>query len=75
MDIIGIIWLDVIIDKLAVKHRVEPDEVEQLFQRHPRIVRIARGDVDGEDLYSAIGRTDSGRLLIAFLCISEAARR
>jgi len=67
MDISGIIWLDAIIEKLAVKHRVEPDEVEQLFRNRPRILRIERGDVEGEDVYSAVGQIDSGRSLIVFL--------
>jgi hypothetical protein len=31
MDIDGIIWLEQIIDKLAAKHLVEPDEVEQIL--------------------------------------------
>ena len=66
MDISGIIWLDAIVEKLAVKHRVEPDEVEQLFRNRPRILRIERGDFEGEDLYSAVGQTDSGRSMIAF---------
>jgi uncharacterized DUF497 family protein len=66
MDISGIIWLDAIVEKLAVKHRVEPDEVEQLFRNRPPILRIERGDFEGEDLYSAVGQTDSGRSLIVF---------
>jgi uncharacterized protein len=66
MDISGIIWLNVIVEKLVVKHRVEPDEVEQLFRNRPRILRIERGDVEGEDVYSAVGQTDNARSLIVF---------
>ncbi|HEX5691795.1 MAG TPA: hypothetical protein VFX76_17390 [Roseiflexaceae bacterium] len=60
MNIIGIIWLDSVIEKLAIKHGVTPDEVEQLLSRQPRIVRIERGNVEGEDVYSALGRADNG---------------
>ncbi len=31
MRIRGILWLREIVDKLAVKHRVEPHEVEELL--------------------------------------------
>jgi uncharacterized DUF497 family protein len=66
MNIIGIIWLDTVIEKLAIKHGLTPDEVEQLLSNRPRIMRIDRGTVQGEDVYSALGRADSGRLLAAF---------
>ncbi len=66
MDIEGVIWLEHIVEKLAAKHQVEPDEVEQVLNTKPRVQRIERGDVDGEDLYAAVGRTDAGRSLIVF---------
>jgi uncharacterized DUF497 family protein len=66
MDILGIIWLDAIVEKPAVKHHVDPDEDEQLFHHTPRILRLERGNVEGEDLYSALGRTDNGRMLTVF---------
>ena len=66
MEIRGIIWLRNIINKLAQKHQVDPEEVEEFFGNRPRIRRIERGDVAGEDLYSALGQTDAGRYLIVF---------
>ncbi len=66
MDIAGIIWLRHVIDKLAHKHHVEPEEVEEVFDNRPRFRRIERGDVAGEDLYSVMGQTDAGRYLIVF---------
>ena len=36
------------------------------MRNRPRIRRIALGDIAGEDLYSALGRTDDGRYLIVF---------
>lgn len=66
MQITGVIWLRRIINKLAQKHQVEPEEVEEIFENRPRFRRLERGDVAGEDLYSAMGQTDDGRYLIVF---------
>lgn len=66
MKIAGIIWLRRFANKLAQKHQVDQVEVEQVFRSRPRFRRIARGDVAGEDLYSATGQTDDGRYLIVF---------
>jgi hypothetical protein len=45
MDIDGIIWLEQIIDKLAAKHLLEPDQVEQILTNARSFRRIQRGDV------------------------------
>jgi uncharacterized DUF497 family protein len=66
LKIAGIIWLRSVINKLAQKHQVDQTEVEQVFHNRPRFRRVARGDVAGEDLYSAMGQTDAGRYLIVF---------
>lgn len=66
MNIVGIIWLHSVINKLAQKHRVDQIEVEQVFHNHPQLRRIARGNVVGEDLFTAMGQTDSGRYLMIF---------
>lgn len=66
MEITGIIWLRHVINKLAQKHQVDPEEVEEVFNSRPRFRRIARGNVAGEDLYSAMGQTNEGRYLITF---------
>jgi uncharacterized DUF497 family protein len=58
-----IIWLDAIIEKLAVKHRVEPDEVEQVLRNKPKFRFVEKGDREGEDVYLALGRTNAGRYL------------
>ena len=69
MKITGIIWLRSVINKLAQKHQVVQEEVEEVFRSRPRFQRIARGDVAGEDLYSAMGQTDTGRYLIVFFIL------
>lgn len=66
MKITGIIWLRSVIDKLEQKHQLDQLEVEEIFYGQPRFRRIARGDVAGEDLYSAMGQTDTGRYLVVF---------
>jgi hypothetical protein len=66
MRIVDVLWLPDIVDKLASKHDVELSEVEQVLARQPRFRRLQRGKVRGEDLYAAIGQTESGRYLIVF---------
>jgi len=66
MKINGIIWLRSVIDKLLRKHQVETDEVEEVFSSRPRYRHLERGDVEGEDLYAAFGRTQAGRYLTVF---------
>ena len=66
MKIAGFIWLEEIVEKLEVKHQVTPEEVEQVFSNHPRPKRMNRGHYRGEDVYRALGQTDSGRYLTIF---------
>ena len=66
MKITRVIWLRDIVDKLEWKHRVLPDEVEEVFVNSPRYRRIARGHVRGEDVYGALGQTSAGRYLSVF---------
>ena len=66
MKITGVIWLRSVVDKLAWKHNVTTDEVEEVFNGSPRYRFIEKGDVEGEDLYAALGRTEAGRYLIVY---------
>ena len=64
----GFIWLEQYVEKLIVKHHVYPDEVEELFFHRPFIRRVRKGYVAGEDVYQALGQTDSDRyLLVIFI--------
>jgi uncharacterized protein len=63
MRIAGVIWLRNIVDKLAVKHQVEPYEVEQALSARPKIRFVEKGERPGEDVYLALGRTEAGRYL------------
>jgi len=66
MKIVEIIWLPHIVDKCAGKHDVWPDEVEEMFDNMPHIHFVEEGHTPGEDVYAALGQTDSGRFLVAF---------
>jgi len=61
-----IIWLDRIVEKLAWKHNVLPSEVEEVLSGGCRIFQKEKGRVEGEHLYNALGRTESGRYLSVF---------
>lgn len=66
MYIDDVIWLPDIVEKLAVKHHVIQDEVEEVFFNRPRYRFIEAGYRAGENVYSAGGQTDAGRYLIVF---------
>lgn len=66
MRIVGFIWLEEIVEKLEVKHRVTPEEVEQVFSNRPSIKRMNNGRFRGEDVYRVLGQTDAGRYLVVF---------
>ena len=66
MQIDDFIWLPDIVEKLAVKHDVTQDEVEDVFFNRPRYRFVESGHRTGEDVYSAGGQTDAGRYLIVF---------
>jgi uncharacterized protein len=66
MRLTGILWLRDVVDKLAWKHSVTPEEVEEALTSARRFRFIEVGDVEGEDLYAAMGRTAAGRYLITY---------
>ena len=63
MRIEGVVWLREVVDKLAVKHRVETHEVEDVFRNNPKIRFVEKGRRKGENVYMALGQTDAGRYL------------
>lgn len=64
MYIENIIWLPHIVDKLAWKHNVTPQEVEEILFDNPLYRKVQKGHIPGENLYAALGRTEAGRFLI-----------
>lgn len=74
MDVREVIWLETFVEKIRRKHHVRTGEVEEVLYGKPRVRRVARGDVAGEDVYSAIGQTAGGRYLIVFFILKAGAR-
>ena len=64
MYIDDFIWLPDMLEKLAVKHQVTQDEVEEIFWNHPHFRFVESGYRQGEHVYAAMGQTDAGRYLI-----------
>ena len=61
MKISGVLWLQKIIDKIERKHHITQSEVEQVLSNNPQYRFIEKGRIEGENVYSAYGRTDAGR--------------
>lgn len=71
MRIVDIIWLPEVVDKLAWKHAVEPEEVDQILFGKPFYRKVQKGHIPGEDVYTAMGQTETGRYLIVFFVYKE----
>lgn len=71
MKIVGLIWLEEIVEKLEVKHRVIPEEAEQVFRNRPGVRRMNRGHYRGEDVY----RVGADRCRAAIWSSSSSTRR
>ncbi len=71
MRIVDIVWLPQIIDKLAWKHGVEPEEVDQILFGQSRFRKVQKGHIPGEDVYAGLGQTESGRYLIVFFVYKQ----
>lgn len=66
MEIYDVIWKDQFVEKLAVKHGVSIEEVEEVLFGNPHFRRVERGRVAGEDVYVAYGQTNAARYLSVF---------
>jgi uncharacterized DUF497 family protein len=71
VEIRDLIWLDSIVEKLARKHSVRPEEVEEVFANFPIFRFAEKGHISGEDVYAASGQTDAGRYLIVFFIYKQ----
>ena len=66
MIIKEIIWFEFVVEKLQSKHSISQSEVREAFENNPRFFFVEEGNFQGEDVYTAMGRTDAGRYLIIF---------
>lgn len=71
MHITRVIWLSEIEDKLAEKHNVTVDEVEDILFGTHQTRFVSKGHRANEDVYSATGQTAGGRYLIVFFIIKK----
>ena len=69
MTIDDFIWLPDIVAKVATKHGLRQDEVEDVFFNRPRFRFVETGHLPGEDVYVATGQTNAGRFLIVFFIL------
>jgi len=61
-----IIWKQQFVEKISFKHQVSINEVEEVLSSHPFVCKVARGQVDDENIYSAYSQIHNGRYLIVF---------
>ena len=67
MNIAGIIWYRDFVEKLETKHYVTQSEVRQVLWGVRKVKFVQKGHHPGEDMYAALGQTDSGRYLVSSL--------
>ena len=72
MKIEGFVWLDQIENKIAVKHGVSIEEVEEVFKDRPQFRFVEKGHRKGEDVYMALGTTEAGRYLAVLFILKSA---
>ena len=61
MKIKSFIWYNEIVRKIGQKHNVQQNEVREIFAKHPRFRFVEKGHKPDENVYAALGRTNSGR--------------
>jgi uncharacterized DUF497 family protein len=71
LRITDILWKDRFVAKLADKHGVSTDEVEEALRSKPLVRKVAKGRVRGEHVYAALAQLGSGRYLIAFFILKK----
>ncbi len=71
LKITGFIWLEDIVEKLWYKHQTTQSEVEEVFVNEPYFRFVEKGHRKDENVYAALGQTDSGRYLIIFFIYKQ----
>lgn len=69
MKIDEIIWKGNFVEKIKSKHHVTVFEVEEVLYSRKKVYRVAKGDVAGENVYLALGKTSAGRRLSVFFIV------
>ncbi len=71
MKIDKIIWKENFVEKVKNKHHVTIFEVEEILHGKKKVYRVAKGDVAGENVYLAMGKTSAGRHLSIFFIMKK----
>ena len=66
-----IIWKVTFVEKIESKHHVTINDVEEILHGKKKVYRIAKGDVKGEEVYLALGKTNGGRHLSVFFILKK----
>ena len=66
MRIYDVIWHEESVAKIAGKHGIMTDEVEDVLFSAPHVRLAEKGRIKGEHLYVAYGETAAGRYLVVF---------
>ena len=66
MKIYELIWKERFVEKLADKHDVFTEEVEEILFSSPHVRMAEKGRIKGENMYAAYGQTEAGRYLVVF---------
>jgi uncharacterized DUF497 family protein len=61
-----VIWNERFAAKIADKHGIMAEEVEEVLFSNPHVRRAEKGRVKGEHLYVAYGQTAAGKQLVVF---------
>jgi uncharacterized DUF497 family protein len=62
----AVMWKARFAEKIAEKHGLTTDEVEQVLFGQPHVRRAEKGKVKGEHVYAAYGQTRAGRYVVVF---------
>ena len=66
MRLYEVIWKERFVDKIAAKHGITTEEIEDVLFSRPFVRFAEKGRVIGENLYVAYGQTEAGRYLVVF---------
>ncbi len=66
-----IIWKEIFINKIENKHHVTTAEVEEILHGKKKVNRMAKGNVEGENVFLALGKTSAGRYLSVFFILKK----
>ncbi len=69
MKISGIIWIEEIIDKIRVKHRVQQDEVREVLNNSKHFRFVEKGHQKGGTCLLSFRQNKKRSLFDRFLCL------